>query len=244
VLDGQTGSLIWDYQCEPASRYFKTSTCYEGLAFSHDSRYAVAALNDGRILFFDNQASVQENRGVLLETVPLVSTIETNTVPVATFPGRNLFTADNILMVSTGQTHATSMANADLPSMYHPDSNSLFALNMNGELLWKTISGGFPAFFDAKAYHRNEYLAVAFSHNVYTRDQNDYGVAVFDLKKEGGYSSKIRAFYHTNGICIYARLSPDLSRLFVIEAIIDRDPTEKQDYRGKHRVLIFNLNHE
>jgi outer membrane protein assembly factor BamB len=244
VLDGQTGKAIWDYQTDTISGYFKTSTCYEGLTFSPDSRYAAAALNDGRVLIFNNQASVHEKRGVVLKTVILVEPISAGTVPVTTFPATVKFAADAALVASTGQTHATSQASANLPPIDHPDSNSLFALDMNGELLWKTISGGYPAAFDLKAFDRNEYLAVAFSHNVHTRNISDHGFAVFDIKREGGSSTKIKSFFHTNGICIGARLSPDLSRLFVIEAAVDMDPTEKQDFRGKHRLLIFNLNRE
>jgi outer membrane protein assembly factor BamB len=243
VLDGRTGALIWEYQCDAISRYFKTSTCYEGLAFSQDSRYAAAALNDGRLILFDNQASVRERKGIVLKAVPLVAPIATDTIPVAAFPARIMFVANSTLIVSTGQTHTTSLASANLPPINHPDSNSLFALDTNGELLWKTISGGYPAAFDLNASGCDEFLAAAFSHNVHTRSIDDHGFAVFDLKKEGGNSSKMRGFFHTDGICVNARLSPDLRRLFIIEAAVDMDPTDKQDCRGKHRVLIFKLNH-
>ena len=64
---------------------------------------------------------------------------------------------------------------------------------------------------------------------------------IFDLNKEGGSFSKVKSFYHTDGICVAAQLSPDLSRLFAIEAVIDMDDSIKVHYKGKHQVLFFDI---
>ncbi len=244
VLDGETGALIWEFQCDTIKQYFKISTCYEGLAFSPDATLAAAVLNDGRIFYFDNQISAKEKRGVVLKIIPLISPIATGTVPVTTFPGKQFFTRDNSLIISTGQTHTTPLADANMPPVNHPDSNSVFVLDRNGELRWRTSSGGYPAMIDLRSGPGKEYLAVAFSQNIQTRDINNHGFALFDLTRAGGSSAKMRAFYHTDGIAVSSRLSSDLQRLFVIESVIDMDATLKQDYRGKHRMLIFNLNND
>lgn len=244
VLDAATGRILWTYQCDTIPRHFRISTCYEGLAFSPDSRFASAVLNDGRIFLFDNPASVRTQRGVIHALVPLITPITAGNVPVTTFPAKQTFTRNNTLIVSTGQTYATPLASVDEAPIHHPDANSVFGINMQGELLWKTPSSGYPAMLDAVSHNGREYVAIAYSHNVRTRAIGDHGFALIDLNKAGGYSAKLRARYNTGGICVHARFSQDLSRLFVIEAVVDMDPTIRRDDRGQHRMLIFDLHHD
>ena len=58
------------------------------------------------------------------------------------------------------------------------------------------------------------------------------------------FYSKIKAFYHTDGICVDAQLTPDLNKIFAIEAVIDMDDTQGVDYQGKHRVSFFKVKHD
>lgn len=244
VFNAENGEILWKYQCDTIEKYFKSSTAYAGVAFSIDSHYAAAALNDGRMMVFDNLKSIERGKGVVLNIIKLTVPIEAGTVPVMTYMSRHLFTRDNNLIVSTGNTYTTPFADTKLPPMYHPNATSIFCLNIQGELLWRFTAGGNPNSIDLRYDKNREYLAVSFCHNVRSKDINEHGFYIFDLAKDGGSFSKIKSFYHTDGICVDARLAPDLSRVFAIEAVIDMDLSSKVDYRGEHRLNLFKINHD
>jgi hypothetical protein len=244
VFDADNGDLLWEYQCDAPLKYFKTSTCYLGLVFSPDSRYAAMALNDGRMIILDNRESIAERKGIVRNIFSLVLPIEVGSVPVMTYMSRYMFTRDNELIVTTGQTYTTPLAQVRIPPVIHPSASSIFVVDIDGKLLWRLTCGGNPSMFDLRSCAGKEYLAVSFSHNVNTQDINEHGLYVFDIKKMGGSFDKLKAFYHTEGICVAAQLSPDLRRLFAIEAVIDMDDSVKVDYRGKHRVIFFDLDNK
>ncbi|MCD4782073.1 MAG: PQQ-binding-like beta-propeller repeat protein [Candidatus Omnitrophica bacterium] len=244
VFDAKTGAMLWQYQCDTVAKYFKTSTAYSGAIFSPDAKFVSVALNDGRLVIFDNKKSLKDGRGVVHNIISLTTPIEAGTVPVMTYMTRSVFTRDNQLIVLTGHTYTTPFASTKQPPLYHPNSTSIFCLNVDGELLWRFTAGSNPSSFDLKYDQDNEYLLVSFAHNVRSQDINEHGFYVFDLTKEGGSFSKIKAFYHTDGICVDAQLAPDLNKIFAIEAVIDMDDTQGVDYRGKHRVSFFGVKHD
>ncbi|MCK5492670.1 MAG: PQQ-binding-like beta-propeller repeat protein, partial [Candidatus Omnitrophica bacterium] len=202
VFDAGTGNILWQYQCDTVAKYFKTSTAYSGAIFSPDAKFLSVALNDGRLVIFDNNKSLKEGRGVVHNIISLTTPIEAGTVPVMTYMTRSVFTRNNQLVVLTGHTYTTPFASTKQPPLYHPNSTSIFCLNVEGELLWRFTAGSNPSSFDFKYDPGREYLLVSFAHNVRSQDINEHGFYVFDLKKEGGSFSKIKAFYHTDGICV------------------------------------------
>jgi hypothetical protein len=223
VFRASDGEILWQYQCDTIEKYFKASSSYSGISFSPDSNYASIILNDGRIIIINNKKSIQEKTGVVENIINLTTPIEAGTVPVMTYMTRNNFTKENNLIILTGHTYTTPFADTKKPPLHHPNANSIFALNISGELLWRFTAGGNPSMFDLRSANGKEYLTVSFAHNVRTQDLNEHGFYLFDLNEPGGSFSKLKAFYHTDGICVDAKLSPDLSQAYAIEAVIDMD---------------------
>ena len=241
VFDARTGSMLWRYQTDTVEKFFSSSTAYSGLSFSKNGRYGATALNDGRVFVFDNAASVASGTGVVHKVLNMTPPIEAGTVPVMTYMTKTAFTRQGNIIALTGNTYTTPFASTKVPPVYHPHANSIFCFSIEGELLWRFTAGGNPSDLSLSNGPRGEYLVLPCAHNIRSKDMNEHGFYLFDVSGDGGGFSRLKSFYHTNGICVNACSSPNQRRIFAVEAPIDMDDSIRERLEGGHRILFLDF---
>jgi outer membrane protein assembly factor BamB len=241
VFDARSGKMLWRYQTNTVEKFFSSSTGYSGLSFSWDSHYGAIALNDGRVFVFDNAASVASGTGVVYKELNMTPPIEAGTVPVMTYMTKSSFTRNGDIIALTGNTYTTPFASTKVPPVYHPHASSVFCFTIDGELRWRFTAGGNPSDLALSSGPRGEYLVLPCAHNIRSKDYNEHGFYLFEVTGDGGGFSRIKSFYHTNGICVNAVLSPSQQRVFAVEAPIDMDDSIRERLEGEHRILFFDF---
>lgn len=241
VFNAHTGEVLWRYQTNTVEKYFRSSTAYSGLCFSRDSRYCAVPLNDGRVFVFDNLLSARSGQGEVYKVLNITPPIDAGEVPVMTYMTKMAFTYQGDIVALTGNTYTTPFASTKIPPVYHPHATSVFCFSIDGDLKWRFTAGGNPSDLLLSNGDSGEYLILPCAHNIRSKDINEHGFYLFDISGSGGGFSHLMSYYHTNGICVNATLSPNQKRLFAIEAPIDMDESIRERLEGRHRILFIDF---
>ncbi|MCD6320600.1 MAG: hypothetical protein J7M03_07985, partial [Candidatus Desulfofervidaceae bacterium] len=240
VLDARKGEVIWSYQVSALPAYgFEQVSLGTGVAISPDGRYVGCLSCDGRLFVFDNRASVEVKRPVLLWQKQVVEPIWVSGIPIYAYAGKLLINNQGEVLVVIGSTYiAPGFGKGHLPEIAHPLENSLYLLTSGGKLKWVWQSqGGIqtqPVWDET-----GRFLAIALQHNYITRQKKTAGLYVFDLYRPE--AEKLVWFYPLEGIGINTAISPDGHFVGVIEGPIDINPDpEREDCVGKHRVHLLS----
>lgn len=211
VLDGNNGKEYWNYSIPPLKPFFDYSAIWYSTQITPDGKNIITMTSDGRAFLFDNSR--------IMETgVPEVKWQENISTPVVVsgvpiYGSANYaYIINNTLIFSIGSTFSKDKNN-DAP-IEHPNGNSLFAYDTNGNLLWKWRVDGYAG----ECAMNDRYLVVPIAQNLVTKDRSAHGVYVFDVSKSGGSNSKLVQVYNTKGITIAADVSPDGKYIAAMEA--------------------------
>ncbi len=233
ALDGKTGREIFHFKLTPLKPYFNRVSAWESVAVSPDARFAILGTMDGRLFIFDLK------KRKLHRVLSLATPIILGKFPVSAFLGYGLFGPDGIIYVVSGEStlpYGLPLA-VDHPAGPHPGARTLFAIDpKTGAILWKFTSPlklqGLSIDFTAHT--------LALSTGAFRQEKlqvRQFGVLVFDLKKEGGGLSKLAGYFPTAGTCFFhLAVSPNGHLIAVVENPW-RDEFGK--LHGKHRLIVL-----
>ncbi|WP_068668853.1 WD40 repeat domain-containing protein [Thermosulfurimonas dismutans] len=233
ALDGRTGRKLFHFTLSPLKPYFDRVSAWESVAVSRDGRFAILGTTDGRLFVFDLE------KKSLHRLLTLATPIILGGFPVSASLGYGLFGPDGLIYVVSGEStlpYGLPLA-VDRPAGPHPAARTLFAVDpKTGAILWRFTSPVKLQGLSSDATGRT--LAVctgAFRKEALRVRQ--FGVLVFDLKKEGGGLSKLVGYFPTAGTCFFhLAVSPDGHLIAAVET-----PWRDEIGRlyGKHRLLVL-----
>ncbi len=229
VLDGNTGKENWNYSLPPLEPFFDYSAIWYSTQITPDGKYLITMASDGRAFLFDNseimETGVPEGKWEANISTPVV----VSGVPI--YGSANYaYIINNTLIFSIGSTFSKDK-NKEAP-IEHPNGNSLFAYDTDGNLLWKWRLDGYAG----ECALNDRYLVIPIAQNLVTEDRDVHGIYVFDISKSGGSNSKLIQVYNTEGITVAADISPDGKYIAALEA-----PARLDDgtVLGEYRVHIL-----
>jgi outer membrane protein assembly factor BamB len=246
VLDGSSGRPLWEYTfkgLEKNLESFRGSTGFEA-RISPDSRYVVVnQVYPDHTLVFDNHESIKSGQAQLLWKKKFLKVLDVSNVPIGV-SSVNLELTNRDLIFATWSTRAVGTAenNIQLPAL-HPDADTLFVYDYDGELKWKWKLGEGIWNKDCLLSEDAEYMAIPIGLVPETSSANpqDMGVYVFSPKVKGGATARLNWFYHTQGFAYKADISPDGKHIVVLEGPFDIDPDRmRENIVGKHRLIILS----
>ncbi|WP_292390480.1 PQQ-binding-like beta-propeller repeat protein [Methanosarcina sp. UBA5] len=211
ALDGNTGKEDWNYSIPPLEPFFDYTAIWYSTQITPDGKDIITMTSDGRAFLFNN-SRIMETGTPKIEWQENISTpIVVSGVPI--YGSANYaYIVNNTLIFSIGSTFSKDKNN-DVP-IEHPNGNSLFAYDSDGNLLWKWRVDGYAG----ECALNDRYLVVPIAQNLVTEDRNVHGVYVFDVSKSGGSNSKLVQIYNTKGITVAADISPDGKYIAALEA--------------------------
>ncbi|BBO81946.1 dehydrogenase [Desulfosarcina ovata subsp. sediminis] len=245
VLDTRSGTPLWQYTFTspakgPRSRW---GTGFNG-AISPDGRYvAINQTYPSTTFLFDNTKSIESGRPELLWKNQFLKTLDVGGIPIGT-SSINIELTDTELIFSTYRAQATGRSTSPtaVPAM-HPDADTLFVYDFNGNLKWKWKIGDGTWNSEGIISTDGRYivLPIGVVPSNALADPEGMGVYVFELSRPGGASAKLDWFHHTEGFAYKGDISPDGKTIVVLEGPFDVDPDPlKEDIRGKHRLIILS----
>jgi outer membrane protein assembly factor BamB len=234
-LDAASGELLWQWVYDPPYEGHKQLT-WRGMDISADGSRVALFAQDGRAFLLENPAALHppaaHPRVIWQKAVTRL--IRVGDMDLYGYGALARFSGSQLFLVS-GNTHALMHDKAGA-AIDHPQSNTLFAYSLQGELLWMYKLGGIAYNVDLSADRRYLLMPVRSSRSqVDTRHQ---GIYLFDLQRPGGGSEKLLWHFRTPGICLDGSLSGNGGRIVALEYPLDMDPREQfVDVRGAHRVF-------
>jgi outer membrane protein assembly factor BamB len=211
VLDGNTGKENWNYSIPPLEPFFDYSAIWYSTQITPDGEKLITMTSDGRAFLFDNSRIMETGAPEVKWQANISNPIVVSGVPI--YGSANYaYIINNTLIFSIGSTFSKDQ-NKDAP-IEHPNGNSLFAYDTDGNLLWKWRLDGYAG----ECALNDRYLVIPIAQNLVTEDRNVHGVYVFDISKSGGSNSKLVQIYNTGGITVSADISPDGKYIAALEA--------------------------
>lgn len=229
VLDGNSGKEAWNYSIPPAEPFFDYSAIWYSTQITPDGKNLITMTSDGRAFLFNNLEIIETGVPEPVWQANISTPIIVSGVPI--YGSANYaYILNDTLIFSIGSTFSKDK-NKDAP-IEHPNGNSLFAYDRNGNLLWKWRLDGYAG----ECAQNGRYLVIPIAQNLVTEDRNVHGVYVFDVSKSGGSNSKLVQIYNTEGITVSADISPDGKYIAALEA-----PARLEDggVLGGYKVHIF-----
>lgn len=229
VLDGNTGKEDWNYPIPPLEPFFDYSAIWYSTQITPDGEQVITMTSDGRAFLFNNSRVIETGVPEITWQQNISTPIVVSGVPI--YGSANYaYIINNTLIFSIGSTFSKDK-NKDAP-IEHPNGNSLFAYDTDGNLLWKWRLDGYAG----ECALNDRYLVIPIAQNLVTEDRDVHGVYVFDIAKSGGSNSKLIQIYNTEGITVSADISPDGRYIAALEA-----PARLDDgtVLGEYRVHIL-----
>ncbi|MCK4938613.1 MAG: WD40 repeat domain-containing protein [Methanosarcinales archaeon] len=229
VLNGETGEELWSYRILPLEPYFNSVALWYGTTITPDGKYVTALASDGRGFLFNNSDILSTGEAEPMWQRDISTPMMVSSIPI--YGSANYaYNIDDTVIFSTGNTF--SRAKGEQPPIEHPGGNSLYAYDLEGNLLWKWRVEGYAGELGIG----DHYLAAPISQNLVTNNIDVHGVYVFDLSQSGGATSKLTNVYRTEGITIASDVSPDGRYIAAFEA-----PARLEDGSviGDYRVHIL-----
>ena len=211
VLGGNTGREYWNYSIPPLKPFFDYTAIWYSTQITPDGKDIITMTSDGRAFLFNNSRSIETGTPEIGWQANISTPVVVSGVPI--YGSANYaYIINNTLIFSIGSTFSKDKNN-DAP-IEHPNGNSIFAYDTDGNLLWKWRVDGYAG----ECAMNDRYLVVPISQNLVTEDRNVHGVYVFNISKSGGSNSKLVQVYNTEGITIAADISPDGKYIAALEA--------------------------
>ena len=246
VLDGSSGKPFWEHtftfpEKDPES--FRGKTGFEA-RISPDNKYVVVnQVYPDYTFVFDNEKSVQTGQPQLLWKKKFLQVLDVGGVPIGVSTV-NLKLTDKDIIFATWSTRAMGPTANDsqLPAQ-HPDADTLFVYDYDGNLKWKWKMGEGTWNKDCILSKDGTYMVIPIGLVPETPFANpqDMGIYVFSPEVAGGATAKLDWFYHTEGFAYKVDVSPDNNCIAVLEGPFDIDPDRmKENIVGKHRLIILS----
>lgn len=211
VLDGNTGKENWNYSVPPLEPFFDYSAIWYSTQITPDGEKLITMTSDGRAFLFDNSKIMETGVPEVKWQANISTPVVVSGVPI--YGSANYaYIINDTLIFSIGSTFSKDK-NKEAP-IEHPNGNSLFAYDTDGNLLWKWRLDGYAG----ECALNDRYLVIPISQNLVTEDRDVHGVYVFDISKSGGSNSKLIQIYNTKGIAVSADISPDGRYIAALEA--------------------------
>ncbi len=211
VLDGNTGKEDWNYSIPPLEPFFDYSAIWYSTQITPDGEKLITMASDGRAFLFDNSEIMETGVPEAQWQANISTPILVSGVPI--YGSSNYaYIINNTLIFSIGSTFSKDKNN-EAP-IEHPNGNSLFAYDTDGNLLWKWRLDGYAG----ECALNDKYLVIPIAQNLVTEDRNVHGVYVFDISKRGGSNSKLVQSYNTEGLTVSADISTDGRYIAALEA--------------------------
>jgi len=211
VLDGNNGKEHWNYSIQPLEPFFDYTAIWYSTQITPDGKNLITMTSDGRAFLFNNSKIIETGVPEVKWQANISTPILVSGVPI--YGSANYaYIVNNTLIFSIGSTFSKDK-NKDAP-IEHPNGNTLFAYDSDGNLLWKWRVDG----YSGECALNDRYLVVPIAQNLVTEDRNVHGVYVFDVSKSGGSNSKLVQIYNTKGITVAAYISPDGKYIAALEA--------------------------
>ncbi|WP_048129406.1 MULTISPECIES: WD40 repeat domain-containing protein [unclassified Methanosarcina] len=229
VLNGNTGEEHWSYKIPPIEPFFDYSAIWYSTQITPDGEQVITMTSDGRAFLFNNSRIIETGIPEITWQQNISTPIVVSGVPI--YGSANYaYIVNDTLIFSIGSTFSKDK-NKDAP-FEHPNGNSLFAYDYDGNLLWKWRLDGYAG----ECARNDRYLVIPIAQNLVTEDRSVHGVYVFDVSKSGGASSRLSQIYGTEGITVSADISSDGRYIAALEA-----PARLDDgtVLGEYRVHIL-----
>lgn len=211
VLDGNTGKEDWNYSIPPLEPFFDYSAIWYSTQITPDGEKLITMASDGRAFLFDNSEIMETGVPEAKWQANISTPILVSGVPI--YGSSNYaYIINNTFIFSIGSTFSKDKNN-EAP-IEHPNGNSLFAYDTDGNLLWKWRLDGYAG----ECALNDKYLVIPIAQNLVTEDRNVHGVYVFDISKSGGSNSKLVQSYNTEGLTVSADISADGRYIAALEA--------------------------
>ncbi|WP_440945667.1 WD40 repeat domain-containing protein [Methanosarcina sp. T3] len=229
VLNGNTGEEHWSYQIPALEPFFDYSAIWYSTQITPDGEQIITMTSDGRAFLFNNSRIIETGVPEITWQQNISTPIVVSGVPI--YGSANYaYIVNDTLIFSIGSTFSRDSKN-DAP-IEHPNGNTLFAYDYEGNLLWKWRVDGYAG----ECARNDRYLVVPLAQNLITEDRSVHGIYVFDVSKSGGASSKLDQIYRTEGATISADISPDSRYISALEI-----PSRLEDgtVLGEYKVHIL-----
>lgn len=233
-VDAESGKLSWSYTIPGLEPHFPGSGLWAGLDVSPDGRYVGAFVSFGQAYFFDSDEIARAGRAEPKWRKDISTPLEVGGAILYAYGARTRFVGDRVLF-QTSQTYSLTHVYPQKPAVDHPNANSLFAYDLEGNLRWKHYIGGGSTNQPVQASRDGRYLAVALGLNEVTRDLGAFGGDVLDTRAGAGAVQVVKQF-STEGPVVAAAISPDGETLAAVETPLQ---LEDKSVVGRYRLHIF-----
>lgn len=236
-LSPSEGSLLWSWDYDhpfPENRL----GIWHGVDLSADGRYVAALTSDGRGFFMDHQELIRSGgkSGVLWEK-QICSPLGAGELKIFAFPALARV-SDDYVAFTTGNTKAWQAKKQ--PTIEHPSANSLFVYDREGRLQVTASIGGASYTESIHASRDGRFMVFPVRYNRSRKDAVVHGVHLFDRLAAPGPGNRSTWFYHTEGMCLTADISPDGRHIAAVEYPVDVDMRDEfEDVRGTHRLHLL-----
>ncbi len=231
LINAATGEQSDAYRIEPTIMDY-TSMWY-GLSVSPNGKFVAAATNDGRLHLF----AVDEGPALRLLWRRDITTLMTvSGIPIYAGGKYSTVFDDGAVFVVSGNTYAkrTVADAAQEPPTEHPDSNSAFLFNSNGDILWKWKAPG--AIDGLSPLPGSGLTAILVNHNYIENTLEASGF--YFLKYQPGNTEPVARLgdFQLRGISVTGRFSPKGAYFAGIEVPIR---LENDTVTGVHNLHII-----
>lgn len=228
LLDGQEGKELWHHTVAPVVPFKKTAIWYNP-AVSSDGKYLGVLTSDGRGYLLDNQ-------GKILWEHSISTPKEVNGIPIYA-TGTHAYFVNNSLLFATTNSFDASKSKYDLP-VEHPNANTVFAYDLQGNLLWKWQAKGY---MERQNFTQDgKYMVCPVAKNFRTKDLAIHGVYLVDISQGQQGKVEVVKTYHpaTKGPIISADISGDGKYIAGLESpVLLADGIERV---GKYQLHLWS----
>ena len=203
-LDANRGGLLWTDRLEVKPPHL-TATIRHAPAVAPDGRAFAIAMGDGRIVLYSPQGQKYWIREICKAWKVAGSYLKVT--PIAAKPA-----GDNLAFITST---TSNLANWQVPTpVEHPNGNSVFVFNRDGEIRGKYTAGGMITNLAVGG----DKMALPVGVNIRTKEIRAHGVAILsqaDAAEQG--------FIPLAGPCLFTAISPDGRSIAAIEAPLKLD---------------------
>lgn len=196
ILDGKTGKLEKEVFF-PTDKLFKNAVIWHNINITADAKRIGVFSNDGTAYLLDDDGQLIWQKRL---TVPK----KINEVLLHA-SGRKCYFVNGQVIFSTSNTSDLGKGRPDL-ALEHPNSNTIFAYDLKGRLLWKWKGGGL---LNEQRFSRDgRYMVCSVANNCATKEPGVHGVYL--LKIDEKQANLVREFHSAKkGPIIAADISAD-----------------------------------